>query len=194
MHETINLQGGTVQKDYCPDLTRQRRKVGTVPRSITPIFYTSLDYTVSCAGYSRIHLHPHDTLNFRKNHTDQHILLTQVPIDRGMRRSRRNSGRKRATSPRIGGISDSEHRKRHERQCARLQSGHYCTYCTLTTGLSVKSVLRESRYCFQKNKKIKKINDESEIQRVQDDMSKARSVCRDWEFVSKGTEISKFIY
>ena len=50
------------------------------------------------------------------------------------------------------------------------------------------------RYCFEKNKKIKKINDESEIQRVQDDMSKARSVCRDWEFVSKGTEISKFIY
>ena len=33
------------------------------------------------------------------------------------------------------------------------------------------------------------------FQRVQDDMSKARSVCRDWEFVSKGTEISlgKFV-
>ncbi len=31
--------------------------------------------------------------------------------------------------------------------------------------------------------------------RVQDDMSQARSVCRDWEFVSKGTEISlgKFV-
>jgi hypothetical protein len=31
--------------------------------------------------------------------------------------------------------------------------------------------------------------------RVQDDMSKARSVCRDWDFVSKGTEISlgKFV-
>ena len=28
------------------------------------------------------------------------------------------------------------------------------------------------------------------FQRVQDDMGKARSVCRDWEFVSKGTEIS----
>jgi hypothetical protein len=30
---------------------------------------------------------------------------------------------------------------------------------------------------------------------VQDDMSKARSVCRDWKFVSKGTEISlgKFV-
>ncbi len=33
------------------------------------------------------------------------------------------------------------------------------------------------------------------FQRVQDDMSKVRSVCRDWEFVSKGTEISlgKFV-
>jgi hypothetical protein len=33
------------------------------------------------------------------------------------------------------------------------------------------------------------------FQRVQDDMSKARSVCRDWKFVSKGTEISlgKFV-
>jgi hypothetical protein len=33
------------------------------------------------------------------------------------------------------------------------------------------------------------------FQRVQDDMGKARSVCRDWEFVSKGTEISlgKFV-
>ena len=33
------------------------------------------------------------------------------------------------------------------------------------------------------------------FQRVQDDMSKTRSVCRDWEFVSKGTEISmgKFV-
>ena len=33
------------------------------------------------------------------------------------------------------------------------------------------------------------------FQRVQDDMSIARSVCRDWEFVSKGTEISlgKFV-
>jgi ribonuclease HI len=33
------------------------------------------------------------------------------------------------------------------------------------------------------------------FQRVQDDMSKAKSVCRDWEFVSKGTEISlgKFV-
>ena len=33
------------------------------------------------------------------------------------------------------------------------------------------------------------------FQRVQDDISKARSVCRDWEFVSKGTEISlgKFV-
>ncbi len=33
------------------------------------------------------------------------------------------------------------------------------------------------------------------FQRVQDDMSKARSVCRTWEFVSKGTEISvgKFV-
>ncbi len=30
---------------------------------------------------------------------------------------------------------------------------------------------------------------------MQDDMSKVRSVCRDWEFVSKGTEISlgKFV-
>ena len=33
------------------------------------------------------------------------------------------------------------------------------------------------------------------FQRVQDDMSKTRSVSRDWEFVSKGTEISlgKFV-
>jgi hypothetical protein len=33
------------------------------------------------------------------------------------------------------------------------------------------------------------------FQRVQDDMGKARSVCRDWEFVSKRTEISlgKFV-
>ena len=33
------------------------------------------------------------------------------------------------------------------------------------------------------------------FQRVQDDMSRAGSVCRDWEFVSKGTEISlgKFV-
>ncbi len=33
------------------------------------------------------------------------------------------------------------------------------------------------------------------FQRVQDDMRKVRSVCRDWEFVSKGTEISleKFV-
>ena len=33
------------------------------------------------------------------------------------------------------------------------------------------------------------------FQRVQDDMSKAKSVGRDWEFVSKGTEISlgKFV-
>ncbi len=33
------------------------------------------------------------------------------------------------------------------------------------------------------------------FQRVQDDMSKVRSVCRDWECVSKGTEISlgKFV-
>ena len=33
------------------------------------------------------------------------------------------------------------------------------------------------------------------FQRVQDDMSKAKSVCREWEFVSKGTEISlgKFV-
>jgi hypothetical protein len=33
------------------------------------------------------------------------------------------------------------------------------------------------------------------FQRVQDDMSKVRSVCRDWKFVSKGTEISlgKFV-
>jgi hypothetical protein len=33
------------------------------------------------------------------------------------------------------------------------------------------------------------------FQRVQDDMSKARSVRRDWEFLSKGTEISlgKFV-
>ena len=33
------------------------------------------------------------------------------------------------------------------------------------------------------------------FQRVQDDMGKVRSVCRDWEFVSKGTEISlgKFV-
>ncbi len=33
------------------------------------------------------------------------------------------------------------------------------------------------------------------FQRVQDDMSKAKSVSRDWEFVSKGTEISlgKFV-
>ena len=33
------------------------------------------------------------------------------------------------------------------------------------------------------------------FQRVQDDISKARAVCRDWEFVSKGTEISlgKFV-
>ncbi len=33
------------------------------------------------------------------------------------------------------------------------------------------------------------------LQRVQDDMSKTWSVCRDWEFVSKGTEISlgKFV-
>ncbi len=34
-----------------------------------------------------------------------------------------------------------------------------------------------------------------ERERVQDDMSKAKSVCRDWQFVSKGTEISlgKFV-
>ena len=33
------------------------------------------------------------------------------------------------------------------------------------------------------------------FQQVQNDMTKARSVCRDWEFVSKGTEISlgKFV-
>jgi len=28
------------------------------------------------------------------------------------------------------------------------------------------------------------------FQQVQEDMSKARSACKDWDFVSKGTEIS----